>query len=271
MRDDEELTADIDGRHWHPASSQLITSEPARGRSRRPRSIAEQIADDIGAEIMDGLFGANQRVTEQELAARYKLSRGPVREAIRILERRGLVEFFPRRGAFAVQHSLDLIADIFNVKAVHMGLVARCFTRSATSAGFADVEAEIAVLREMNAKRSLDVIDFTFQNARISAALRRHCGNEHLRRLTHASIDEAFWDFMWRKQPLDYLTRVRRARGVVQWEEIIDAARRGDDFEAERLGQQVLFDSRDNVLTVLKKTRNERVSKSRLLTNARKT
>jgi DNA-binding GntR family transcriptional regulator len=41
-----------------------------------------------------------------------------VREAIRALEQRGLVNFFPRRGAYVIEVTLDTVIEIFNVRAV---------------------------------------------------------------------------------------------------------------------------------------------------------
>src|SRR5437870_2058546 len=66
-----------------------------RRRGERARTIPEQIADHLGGAIVAGDYRSGERVREQEIAGLYGVSRGPVREAIRALERRGLVEFFP--------------------------------------------------------------------------------------------------------------------------------------------------------------------------------
>ena len=49
--------------------------------------------------ILEGGFASGERINENALAARFGVSRGPVREALRILERDGLVTILPRRGA----------------------------------------------------------------------------------------------------------------------------------------------------------------------------
>src|SRR5450756_1157382 len=84
------------------------TSEPRR-RGARTRTIPEQIADHVSHAIINGEYRGGERIREQELATLYGVSRGPVREAIRALQERGLVNFFPRRGAYVVDITLDTI------------------------------------------------------------------------------------------------------------------------------------------------------------------
>ena len=61
-----------------------------------------------------------------ELAALYGVSRGPVREAIRELEKHGLAVLHPRRGAYVIGVSLDLVAESFNIRAALAGVAATC-------------------------------------------------------------------------------------------------------------------------------------------------
>jgi DNA-binding GntR family transcriptional regulator len=61
----------------------------------RPLSLAEQIAERISIEILRGRYQPGERIIEQGIADSFKVSRGPVRDAIRILEREGVVEILP--------------------------------------------------------------------------------------------------------------------------------------------------------------------------------
>ncbi|MFU8815322.1 MAG: GntR family transcriptional regulator [Pseudomonadales bacterium] len=62
-------------------------------------SLTEKIADHIGAEIIAGRLRPRARIQELKVASELGVSRGSVREALLILERRHLVEILPRRGA----------------------------------------------------------------------------------------------------------------------------------------------------------------------------
>jgi DNA-binding GntR family transcriptional regulator len=62
-------------------------------------SLTEKIADHIGGEIITGRLRPRARIQELKVASELGVSRGSVREALLILERRHLVEILPRRGA----------------------------------------------------------------------------------------------------------------------------------------------------------------------------
>jgi DNA-binding GntR family transcriptional regulator len=62
-------------------------------------NITEQIANHLGQEIVEGRLEAGARIQELKLANKLSVSRGSVREALLILERRHLIEIVPRKGA----------------------------------------------------------------------------------------------------------------------------------------------------------------------------
>jgi DNA-binding GntR family transcriptional regulator len=66
---------------------------------KAPDSLAEQIAQYLAERIIRGEMQANERIQEQKVTQSLNVSRGSVREALLILERRHLVVILPRRGA----------------------------------------------------------------------------------------------------------------------------------------------------------------------------
>ena len=85
----------------------------------------EQIAEQLGQAILQGRYAPGERVGEQAVAEMFSLSRGPVRDALRILERQGLVEIRPRRGADVVELALNDVADRFNLPCALLSLAVR--------------------------------------------------------------------------------------------------------------------------------------------------
>lgn len=84
-----------------------------------PASLTEQIADHLGADIIAGRLAPRSRIQELKVAGSLGVSRGSVREALLILERRHLVELLPRRGAVvtrleptAVCECLELLTEV---------------------------------------------------------------------------------------------------------------------------------------------------------------
>ncbi|MEM9620987.1 MAG: GntR family transcriptional regulator [Pseudomonadota bacterium] len=68
-------------------------------------NLTEQIAEHLAHQIIRGQMGGGERIQELRVARDLDVSRGSVREALLILERRHLIEIQPRRGA--VVNTLD--------------------------------------------------------------------------------------------------------------------------------------------------------------------
>lgn len=74
-------------------------------------SLTEQIADHIGGEIISGRLKPAARIQELKVAGDLGVSRGSVREALLILQRRHLVEIVPRRGAMVSRLEAQEVAN----------------------------------------------------------------------------------------------------------------------------------------------------------------
>ncbi len=89
----------------------------ARG-STKPRPaptvpIAETILKTLTREIAEGDLAPGAKLDEQSLAARFGVSRTPVREAIRMLAANGLLDNRRRRGIYVTQISPEELAEMF--------------------------------------------------------------------------------------------------------------------------------------------------------------
>jgi len=215
--------------------------------------------------ILRGEYREGERVGEQEVAEAYSVSRGPVREAIRMLASRGIVRLEPRRGATAIAISLDVVADLFNVRSVLFGLAGRCFTRSAAPPAFERLAERLRHLRQIMALDASDPIEFALAVGRVGAAIYNQCGNPTLVRLLHEQGQTSLWGFIWREGPLDYATLERRASCLEHWMAIEAAARNGNEALAEAHLRQIILESRDAVLASLADTRGGSVDQSKLL------
>ncbi len=80
-------------------------------------------------EILYGQLTPGARLDEQKLAARFGVSRTPVREAIRHLEAAGLLEVRPRKGAVVAEIPIPRMIQMFEVMTELEGLCARLAAR----------------------------------------------------------------------------------------------------------------------------------------------
>jgi len=90
-----------------------------------PRSLAEDAADRIREQILAGGFRQGEHLVEARIAQELKISRGPVREAFKLLRAEGLLEEEPRRGTFVVQLSAGDVREIYGLRAAIEGRAAR--------------------------------------------------------------------------------------------------------------------------------------------------
>ena len=107
--------ADADSPGVSPAVSPAVSPKIARAPAQISR--AEQIQRDLADAIVRGAIPPGFRLDERELAARFSVSRTPVREALGGLCALGLAERRPRRGVLAALLSPDRLASLFAVMA----------------------------------------------------------------------------------------------------------------------------------------------------------
>jgi DNA-binding GntR family transcriptional regulator len=84
-------------------------------REPEPRRLGELAADALRNAILTREFPANTRLIEEEISRRLRVSRGPVRDALRQLAEEGLVRI-EGRGAFAVPPSLGDLDDLYSLR-----------------------------------------------------------------------------------------------------------------------------------------------------------
>jgi DNA-binding GntR family transcriptional regulator len=89
------------------------------------KSLAEQI---IGGALQPG-----EKLEEKTLASRFGVSRTPIREALRELGARGLIDLIPRRGGVVAQIGLDRLSDMLDAECEIEALCARLASQRMTA------------------------------------------------------------------------------------------------------------------------------------------
>ena len=86
---------------------------------RLKRSPAENVATaELRKAILSGSLSPGTRLRQEELAERLGVSRMPVRQALSVLEREGLVKPDPWRGAIVAPFEPDVIRDLYAFRAI---------------------------------------------------------------------------------------------------------------------------------------------------------
>lgn len=113
------------------------------------KSLAAATLDEIRRRILMGDFRPGQKINESEIALKLGISRSPVREAFRILEREALITTLPRKGSYITDISPQDLEELFELRELlecyALGGIKRRATKSPdeTKAMIAEVGREL--------------------------------------------------------------------------------------------------------------------------------
>jgi DNA-binding GntR family transcriptional regulator len=169
-----------------------MSVEPARRRG-----LADEVADRIRAAIFTGSYAPGEQLREVELATALDVSRGPVREALRLLEREGLVHVAWHRGATVTTLSARDVAELDSLRGVLEELAVREVGTHATDDDFAAIDRAADAMRRALDPHEMVQCDIVFHDAVFAAA--------HHQRLIEA------WEGIRRQVHLFLLTRIGRS------------------------------------------------------------
>jgi DNA-binding GntR family transcriptional regulator len=91
---------------------------------KRPVSIREKVYSAVRDDIVNGRLHPGERIIESRIAQEIKTSRTPVREALHILEREGLLEAIPRVGYRVKETKWEDVEQICEIRIVNETLAA---------------------------------------------------------------------------------------------------------------------------------------------------
>jgi DNA-binding GntR family transcriptional regulator len=138
----------------------------------------EGVANDLRSAIVAGGIPPGASLVEADLAARFGVSRGPIRDALRELAREGIVVDLPRRGTIVSTLTFSDMRDVYAVREGLETVGARFAIERATDEGLASlrglvVAMESAWARRANYTESLDAdLAFHRQVIALSASAR---------------------------------------------------------------------------------------------------
>jgi DNA-binding GntR family transcriptional regulator len=191
---------------------------------RATPDLAEQVYQRLLNAICEGDLAPGARLTQEELAASFRVSRQPVLQALRVLRKDGFVVDAGRRGLMVLPLEAADISRIYEVRSVLDGLAARLAALARAQIG-ADVIAEGRKAATGSRIGAMIDADMRFHNLIYAASgnpLIADSANHHWRHirramgavLQEAGVRDSVWD---------------------EHEAILKAIARGDAGRAERL------------------------------------
>lgn len=221
-------------------------------RFQAPESLSEQIAQHLGQRIITGDLQPGERIQELRVAGDLNVSRGSVREALLILQRRHLVEIFPRRGAVVSRLTPELVNGLYDIYIDLLQMLGRKVLERWTGAQLSGVMGQVrelqAVINALNSSggdAAEQVIDAGFGVMRYAYGLVENPFLEETLENFRPAISRTY--FVALDNFREELTETGRF-----FRELADAATSGDVDRLESSIQQFGDHQRKQVLSILR-------------------
>ena len=196
---------------------------------RQNSTLSSLIAERIEGSILSGELAAGERINEAVLAKQYGVSRGPLREAARLLASQGIVEFVANKGAFVREVSREEVLEIYDLRAVLTGHACRLAARN-KAGSLTELKAlhgAMAEAAEKDERETYYRLNLAFHDALIDLAQSPRLGA-----MLQGLVKEAH---LFRQVSLS--RHPDMAQSNIEHGKILAAIARGDAYAAGREGE----------------------------------
>lgn len=196
------------------------TSAAIRDGTRKTRDMTWTVYSSLRESILNGTLPPGESLSQVQLASQLGVSRGPLREAVRMLQREGLVEAEVNRRGRVSSFSIDDLEQLYAMRIVHESLAIRINVPRFTKR---DIDALRGCLRRMEALARHDLRQWQSVDREFHFALLSHAGDRLMRTIRE------LYDHADRYRWL-YIKGVPRALSIAAEEHkaIFDASAGGD-------------------------------------------
>lgn len=221
----------------------MNTATP-RSKRNPDQQLAPRIADALKRLIYDGEFAPGERLNEAALALRMGTSRGPIREAVRLLAGWGLVTPVPNRGVFVRKLSVREMLEVYDLRALVFGYAAEHAAERATEA---DRRELTDLLQAMDAASAAeDGARYYELNLHFHARLLALSGNQ---RAAQAYDDYVKELHLFRRRYFNGPGNMRRSNE--QHRQIVEAVAAGQGARARAAAERHVLEGRQRLLATL--------------------
>lgn len=116
-------------------------------------SLTDEIADVVRERILKGEYEIGEKIKENQIATELKVSRTPIREAFKLLENEGLIDYVPNRGCFAKGFTKQDVDDIYAVREALEELAVRWAVARITPEEMSALEEQVDLMEFYTKKK----------------------------------------------------------------------------------------------------------------------
>ena len=213
-------------------------------KEKTEQGLSPAIAEELKRLIYSGEIPPGERLNEAALALRMGTSRGPIREAIRILTGLGLVTAVPNRGVYVRQISVREMLEIYELRALIFGYAAERACEHLDDPHRAALEQLLA--RMDAACEAGDSSGYYELNLRFHALILELAANQR----AHQAYDDHVKELhLFRRSYFNAPGNMRRSNA--EHRAIFDAIAKGAAPRARTLAERHVLSGRDRLLARL--------------------
>ena len=214
--------------------------------NKTKKPLSDFIFDELRNEILSGNLKPGERLMEIKYASSLGVSRTPFREAVRKLEKEGLVTVLPRRGAHVSMLSVKDLCDVLDIRCALDMLAIEKFIENAKDADMLHLKGLIDIFARATDSDNLQ--EQAASDVNFHEYIYTHTGNERL-----VQIYNGLKDQLYRFRIL-YLKEVFEPSAVsAEHYKMLDAIRTKNVDEAKQMAQLHIQNQKDNLLKETKK------------------
>jgi DNA-binding GntR family transcriptional regulator len=162
----------------------------ARLSSLRRADLAEQAAKTIRQAILEQHLKPGDRITELELASELNISCTPIREALRYLEREGLIQRKPFQGIYIASMQPRELREVFRIRAVLEAMAIEDARSRIQPTDMKILRGYVHAMKRAAAKRDLST--FNLNDMSLHRHVRKVSGNGVLEKLLNDLSHQSF-------------------------------------------------------------------------------
>ncbi len=154
----------------------------------RPEGLTAQVYKEMERMVLEGELKPGERLNEYALSVRLGVSRGPVREARRALEKAGLLHSVPARGVFVRKMSPREIVENYEIRALLTGFLCGRAAERAKTGDKRRLWTMLAAMEDAVARGEID--EYYGVNLEFHALINRLADHDYARSTYEAVIKE---------------------------------------------------------------------------------
>lgn len=206
-------------------------------------SLSAQVYDHLKSAILAGRFHPGERIVPEDLAAHFGVSLTPIRDALKELEKDGLIKILARRGVFITEVSAKDVREIFQIRQIVEQAAVAQMDR-VTGATVAQLQSFVREMERLQEGDSYpDYLSYAQLDTRFHQRIVALLDNDQLSKI--------YEGLRWPIQLLLVMSQEERQRatqGLAEHKAIVTAIAERDPAKAQLAIGEHLSNARDDLL-----------------------